>query len=132
MAQRVNTALREAVLDSPVSRFGERIATLAALVVAVPLSTGRIERYGRLIVCRGLPSWAFGRGGTCIGRVYLTRDRVDAATLRHELVHVRQWRRYGLLFPLLYFASGLDATRNRFEIEAGLADGGYANPAGTR
>ena len=36
-----------------------------------------------------------------------------------------QWYRYGALFPLLYAVAGRDALSNRFEIEAGLEDGGY-------
>ena len=45
--------------------------------------------------------------------------------LAHERVHVEQWRRYGLAFIPLYLAAGREATRNRFEIEAGLERGGY-------
>jgi len=45
--------------------------------------------------------------------------------LRHERVHREQWKRYGLALPLLYWLSGRDPQRNRFEIEAGLKDGGY-------
>ena len=44
---------------------------------------------------------------------------------RHEAVHKRQWQRYGILMPLLYTLSGRDPLRNRFEIEADLADGNY-------
>ena len=44
---------------------------------------------------------------------------------RHELVHVEQWRHYGLAMPLLYALAGHNPLRNRFEIEAGLEDGGY-------
>ncbi|MEG8036152.1 hypothetical protein QP157_12770 [Sphingomonas sp. LR61] len=45
--------------------------------------------------------------------------------LRHERVHVEQWRRYGMLMPVLYAVAGRDPLRNRFEVEAGLEDGGY-------
>jgi hypothetical protein len=46
--------------------------------------------------------------------------------LEHELEHVRQWRRHGLLFPLAYFGASLNARRsgkhwyqdNRFEADA--------------
>ncbi|MDO5053200.1 MAG: Fe-S oxidoreductase [Pseudoclavibacter sp.] len=117
--------LRRLLLDSPLSRMGAEIATLLALLIGAPLSTGRIEFADGLIVCRGLPRWAFRRGGTCVGRVFLTRDATGPRVLRHERVHLRQWQRYGLLFPFLYWAAGADPLRNRFEIEAGLADGGY-------
>lgn len=112
-------------LDSPLSRLGAFVATVVGLAIGVPLSTGRVEVHDGLIVCRGLPKWAFRRGGTCVGRVYLTRDVVGERTFRHERVHVRQWQRYGFLFPVLYWTAGLDPLRNRFEVEAGLEDGGY-------
>jgi len=118
--------VRNPLLDSPVSRAGCAVATAVGLLVGVPLSVGRLRREGELLVCRGLPRWAFGRGGTCVGRVYLTRDNDGPAVLRHEQVHVRQWQRYGLLLPLLYQLAGRDPSRNRFEVEAGLVDGGYA------
>lgn len=117
--------LRDTLLDSPLSRLGSTIATGIALAYGVPLSTGRIERRNRLIVLQGLPRWAFRRGGVCVGRVYLTSRNVSPRVLRHEERHVRQWERYGMLFPLLYGLAGADPLRNRFEIEAGLEDGGY-------
>jgi hypothetical protein len=113
------------LLDSPVSRLGCAVATVVGLAVGVPLSTGRVRVVGDLIVCRGLPQWAFRRGGTCVGRVYLTRDNDGPRVLRHEAVHVTQWRRYGMLMPLMYFLAGSDPLTNRFEIEAGLEEGGY-------
>lgn len=124
--------LAEVAIDSPLSRLGCSIATAAALLIGVPLSVGRIRVEDGLIICAGLPRWAFRRGGTCVGRVYLTDRNVGPRVLRHERVHVRQWERYGLLFPALYWLSGVDPTRNRFEIEAGLEDGGYAPSVNTR
>jgi hypothetical protein len=105
--------------------WGFRYATLVALVWGLPLSTGRVRTEGDLIVLTGLPRWAFRRGGTTGGRVYLTRDNASPAVLRHEAVHVEQWRRLGLWMPILYALAGTDPLRNRFEIEAGLEDGGY-------
>jgi len=118
-------AVRGVLLDSPVSRAGSGVATGLALAIGLPLSTGEVRRHGDLIVLTGLPSWVFGRGGTCVGRVYLTRDNAGPAVLEHEAVHVVQWRRYGLLMPLLYAWAGRDPHRNRFEVEAGLEKGGY-------
>lgn len=89
------------------------------------LSRGRVTREGNMWVFQGLPNWAFGRGGTCVGGCYLTAHNVSAAVLRHEKIHVDQWRKYGLAFLPLYYASGINPLKNRFEIEAGLADGGY-------
>ena len=96
---------------------GYWLATALALIWGAPLARFRVARHGDLLVCAGLPRWAFGRGGTTIGAVYLTRGTVSEAVLRHEAVHRQQWRRYGLAFIVLYFAAGLDPLRNRFEIE---------------
>lgn len=97
------------------------------------LSRGRIERTpDGLIVATGLPSWSFGRGGTTVGGVYLTDHNVSPAVLEHEAVHRRQWRRFGLALLPLYYASGIDPLRNRFEIEADLVKGGYVRPRGRR
>jgi len=109
----------------PLRDLGFRYATLVGLVWGLPLSTGRVRVEGDLIVLTGLPRWAFRRGGTTVGRVYLTRDNDSPAVLRHERVHVEQWRRLGLWMPVLYLLAGTDPLRNRFEIEAGLEDGGY-------
>ena len=123
----VETALLE---RSPLARLGFWFATAVGLAWGLPLSVGRVRRHGELIVCEGMPEWAFRRGGVCVGRVFLTSTNATPLVLRHELVHVRQWRRYGMLFPLLYGLAGFDPLRNRFEIEAGLEDGGYL-PRGT-
>ena len=109
----------------PRTRPGYVVATLLALVWGLPLSTGAVRREQGLIVLTGLPRWAFGRGGTTVGGVYLTRDVDSPAVLRHEAVHRRQWLRYGLTMPVRYALAGADPLRNRFEVEAGLQDGGY-------
>jgi hypothetical protein len=112
--------------------LGFHYATLVGLVVGLPLSTGRVRRVGELIVLTGLPRWVFRRGGTTVGRVYLTRTNDSPAVLRHEQVHVEQWRRLGLWMPILYALAGPDPLKNRFEIEAGLEDGGYLPTRRTR
>ncbi|MFC0682449.1 hypothetical protein ACFFGH_31855 [Lysobacter korlensis] len=117
--------VRSVLLSPAVARPGHMIATAGGLLWGGFLSRFRIRRAGRLVVCTGLPRWAFGRGGTTIGAVYLTRDQVRRGVLEHEDVHRRQWKRYGLAFPLLYLAAGADPRTNRFEIEAGLGRGGY-------
>jgi len=114
------------LLDSSASRFGYLYGTAIGWAWGGLWSTGRVERRGELWVFRGLPSWAFKRGGVCVGGCYLTGDAaVSERVLAHEAVHARQWRRYGLLMPLLYLFAGRDPLRNRFEIEAGLEDGNY-------
>jgi hypothetical protein len=84
-----------------------------------------VRRQGGLIVASHLPKWAFGRGGTTIGAVYLTSSNVTPAILEHEAVHRAQWKRYGLAFIPLYVHAGQNALHNRFEVEAGLRKGGY-------
>lgn len=115
-----------AILFAPlVVRAGYLYATAVALTWGALLSTGRVRRVDGLFVCTGLPSWAFRRGGTCVGGVYLTDHNDSAAVLRHEGVHRRQWQAYGMMFPLMYALAGQDPLHNHFEIEAGLEDGGY-------
>ena len=121
---------KEVLLDSPISRLGSSFATAVALTYGLPLSTGKVEKHNSLIVLRGLPKWAFKRGGMCVGRVYLTNQNASRRVLKHEEVHARQWQRYGMLFPLLYAFAGSNPLKNRFEIEAGLEDGGYVRRGG--
>jgi len=117
--------LRRILYAPPIARAGYLYATAVGLTLGALFSTGRIRRVDGLFVCVGMPRWAFRRGGTCVGGVYLT-DRNDApAVLRHEAVHRRQWQEFGMMFPLLYWLAGQDPLQNHFEIEAGLEDGNY-------
>nr|WP_220476518.1 Fe-S oxidoreductase [Microbacterium halimionae] len=114
------------MLDSPVSRLGYWYACAVGWTWGTIWSTGQVQKRGDLWVFRGLPRWAFPRGGVCVGHCYLTGNApVTPRVLRHEAIHVRQWRRYGFLMPMLSALSGRDPLRNRFEIEAGLEDGNY-------
>jgi hypothetical protein len=113
------------LLDSPISHAGAWYGTAVGWICAGAWSRGRIERREGLWVFRGMPPRTFRRGGVCVGSCFLTGDDPSPAVLRHEAVHARQWRRYGLLMPLLYLLAGRDPLRNRFEIEAGLEDGNY-------
>jgi len=117
--------VRRILFDSPISQAGYLYATLVGLVWGSIWSTGRVERRGGLIVFRGMPAWAFGRGGSCVGGCYLTNQNASDRILEHEAVHKRQWQRFGMVFPLLYLVAGRNPLRNRFEIEAGLDKGGY-------
>lgn len=109
----------------PLARFGYWYATAVGFAWGAIWSTGEIRRVDGLWVFTGMPRWAFGRGGSCVGGCYLTDQNVSVPVLRHERVHREQWKHYGLAMPLLYWLSGRDPLRNRFEIEAGLKDGGY-------
>lgn len=114
------------LLDSRVSLVGYWYGCTVGWVWGTLWSTGAIEKRDGLWVFRGLPAWAFPRGGVCVGACYLTGDLpVTDSVLRHEAVHKAQWRRYGFLMPVLYALAGRNPLRNRFEIEAGLADGRY-------
>jgi hypothetical protein len=125
-AGRAAPGVRRLVRHPAVALPGYGFATACAWLWGAAMLRGRVSRRGGVVVVRDLPRWAFGRGGTTIGAVYLTRDHDGPRVLRHEAVHRAQWRRYGLAFVVLYVAAGADAHRNRFEIEAGLEDGGYA------
>ncbi|WP_405373318.1 MULTISPECIES: Fe-S oxidoreductase [unclassified Microbacterium] len=123
---RLDRLIPGVLLDSPVSRVGAALGTAFGWTWGMLWSTGRVERHGGLWVFRGMPPVTFGRGGVCVGSCFLTgADRLDDRVLAHEAVHARQWRRYGLLMPILYALAGRDPLRNRFEIDAGLADGRY-------
>jgi hypothetical protein len=118
--------LRTAVLSPVIARPGYWFASACGLLWGGILSRFRLRRTGGVVLAAGLPTWAFGRGGTTIGSVYLTSGNVTPAILEHESVHRAQWKRYGLAFVPLYVAAGQNALGNRFEIEAGLTKGGYA------
>lgn len=117
--------LRRVMLSRVVATPGYWFATMSGLVWGGVLSRFRLRREAGLVIAEHLPQWAFGRGGTTIGGVFLTADNVTPSVLEHEAVHKEQWRRYGLAFILLYVDAGRMPTTNRFEVEAGLKKGGY-------
>ena len=125
--RRFDRRIPSVLLRSPISRVGYWWGTAVGWLWGGLWSTGPVERRAGLWVFRGMPKWTFMRGGVCVGGCFLTGD-VDPsdAVLRHEAVHRRQWLRYGFLLPVMYLFAGRDPLRNRFEIEAGLQDGGYA------
>lgn len=116
---------RSFLLHPFVARPGYWFATACGLLWGTALSLGRIRAEGGVIVARKCPRWAFGRGGTTIGAVFLTHSALSPGVLAHEAVHRAQWKRYGLAFIPLYIAAGRNGVTNRFEIEAGLKRGGY-------
>lgn len=117
--------LRAILLHPIIARPGYWFATVCGLLWGTVLSLGRIRPQGGVIVARKCPRWAFGRGGTTIGAVFLTNNAISPDILAHEAVHRAQWKRYGLALIPLYIAAGRKGTTNRFEVEAGLKLGGY-------
>ncbi|MEY2848242.1 MAG: hypothetical protein RI885_907 [Actinomycetota bacterium] len=118
-------ALQAVARHPTVVLLGYGVATAVGVLWGGALSVGRFERQRGVWVASGCPPWAFGRGGTTLGAVYLTSRNVSPGVLDHEAVHRAQWRRYGLAFVILYLAAGADPLTNRFEVEAGLERGGY-------
>ncbi|AYF99577.1 hypothetical protein D7I47_11265 [Protaetiibacter intestinalis] len=116
--------LRRVLLWRAVALPGYWFATACAFVWGSILLGRHRTSHGLHIIHR-LPRWAFGRGGTTIGAVYLTRDNLSDPVLAHEAAHRVQWRHYGMSLPLLYLAAGSAPLTNRFEVEAGLERGGY-------
>ena len=117
--------LRGLGLSPVVARPGYWFATASALVWGSILGRFHVRRDGGVIIADNMPRWAFGRGGTTVGAVYLTSGNVSPSILEHEAVHRAQWKKYGLAMIPLYIAAGQNARTNRFEIEAGLRKGGY-------
>ncbi|WP_336658505.1 Fe-S oxidoreductase [Leucobacter sp. USHLN153] len=124
-AARGETGVTRGTPAWPLARLGYVYATVVGFVWGAIWSRGRIERRDGLWVFEGMPKWTFGRGGSCVGGCYLTDRNVSGRVLRHERVHRAQWQHYGMALPILYLISGRNPLRNRFEIEAGLRDGGY-------
>ncbi|GAA1216523.1 hypothetical protein GCM10009655_14780 [Rhodoglobus aureus] len=120
------------MLHPSLTRPGYWFATVSGLLWGGVLSRGRVHSRGGVLVASPLPKWAFGRGGTTIGAVFLTGGNASDAVLEHEAVHREQWRRYGLWFIPLYLLAGQNPLTNRFEIEAGLERGGYVRGRSAR
>jgi hypothetical protein len=117
--------VRAVLYAAPVARAGYLYATGVGLVLGTLFGTGPLRRVDGLFVATGMPRWAFRKGGTCVGGVYLTDTNDAPHVLRHEAVHRQQWKQYGMMFPLLYALAGANPLTNHFEIEAGLEDGNY-------
>lgn len=123
----MSNAARAQVRSAARGRFQSRLVTYAALGYArIWRADIAFDAGNRLFVASNMRS-GFGRGGTTIGGVYLTRHNTSAGVLRHEAVHADQWARYGAMFAVRYLAEEIrrPGPRNRYEIEAGLRDGGY-------
>lgn len=110
---------------------------LAALALATGgrgrVAGGVLEVGGGVLgplLSRAIP-W-FPIGAITLGHVVLGASATELEASRaHERVHVRQYERWGALFPVLYLGSSVAAlltgrrlhADNRFEREASRADG---------
>ena len=114
-------------LDSRFSRAGYVYGTAVGWIWGSLWSTGRVEKRAGLWVFRGMPRWAFRRGGVCVGGCFLTGD--DAVSDR--VLAPRSRARAAVAAATASScrcctcSPGRDPLRNRFEIEAGLEDGNY-------
>lgn len=109
------------------SSWQSTFVTLAALLYARLWGASiEFEPTHRLFLATGM-SHGFARAGTTVGGVFLTRRYPSDKLIRHESVHADQWARYGVTFPIRYWLEELrnPRERNRFEVDAGLAEGGY-------
>lgn len=113
------------VFDTSATKLATEVVSVAAALYASAFPTVHFENDGELVICTGLPGYAYPRGGICVGRVFLTGTPPSPHVIAHEKRHVAQWLRYGALLPVLYAASGREALTNWFEVQAGLADGNY-------
>ncbi len=110
------------------------VAPARVLRARVRLVAGVVEATGGPLpraLSRLLPGLSIA--ALTVGHVVLARSRDEAARWRaHERVHVAQWARWGLLFPLAYLGASLVARLrgrdpyldNPFEREAFRAGGG--------
>ncbi|AZU97801.1 hypothetical protein PGDDIFCJ_00174 [Thermus phage YS40_Isch] len=85
------------------------------------------EKIEVILVEKLIPNWAWAQTW---GRVILVKKFVYPnylnSVLKHEVVHVRQWKKYGLFFPLIYLWASFKALLrgedqyhgNEFEKEA--------------
>lgn len=68
--------------------------------------------------------WAFGyfkyARAMTVGHIILMGPKVLKNDLEHEIIHVRQWERYPVIYPFLYLHEPFkkDYRQNRFEDEA--------------
>lgn len=89
---------------------------------AAPAYRLRVMPWLRLIGRLVLREWL----AMTIGSTILTWRPLNPSELAHELEHVRQWRRFGVLFPVIYLGASLASARrgdgwyrgNRFEVAA--------------
>lgn len=93
-------------------RVGRMIWAAPGSLVGLLLAPffGRRRMVGGVLVCEGA-SWPRRLGwryrAITFGHVVLCVDELDDGTLRHELVHVGQYERWGPLFMPVYVGASL-------------------------
>ena len=96
---------------------------------AVTSTGGTCSKERGIYVCNSQVSvfgvHLYAKAGTTIGNTYTSGTKPDRNMLAHERAHVRQWLRWGALFPFAYFSAGSNACRNRYEGQAGCTNGQY-------
>jgi hypothetical protein len=118
---------------APVSLPALAVAVLGLATGARARISGGVLEVGggllRPLLTRGVPG--FSIGAITLGHVVLGAGAIELTESRaHERVHVRQYERWGALFPFLYAASSLAALArgrsayagNRFERQAVSGD----------
>jgi len=97
--------------------------------LALGLTFGSRRKREGVVLCEGA-SWPRRVGwryrAITFGHVVLCVDAIDRPTFEHELVHVRQYERWGPFFVPAYLVASLVALArgrrayldNRFEVEA--------------
>lgn len=113
----------------PITLLGLPLAILASLSGgSVQLQDGVVEAWGGL-VGKLLRGGRFYKGGAAmtLGHVVLARDADCLVSSRaHELVHVRQFERWGpLLLPVYWLVGGM-AVVPRISSVSGSSDGATA------
>jgi hypothetical protein len=142
LEDRPRSRLRGVLWALPVTLVGLVFVVLGVLTGGrIAIVSGVIEGYGG-VVRRGLARLPVGRdgaGAVTLGHVVLGTDaRALEVSRAHERIHVRQYERWGLVFPLAYAASSLSALvrgenpyrANRFEQEANRLAKRRRRPAG--
>lgn len=103
-------ALRHTALERVARIAWAAPASLVGLLLAPFFGRRRVS--DGVVVCEGA-AWPRKLGwryrAVAFGHVVLSVDALDDATLRHELVHVRQYERWGVLLWPAYALSSLRA-----------------------
>lgn len=105
-----------------------RAITSGDVTPPVPVPSDVHVRYGRLVTAIG--GWFAGMdrhaSAVTLGRTIVLHPEATASArlMRHELAHVRQWKRNPVTFPLRYVWNHLryGYRRNPYEIEAREAE----------